>query len=53
MGFAAAVLFCVAGYILYEAWQRFQRPPEIQTLGMLVIALIGLAVNFAGMRILR
>ncbi len=50
--FNAAVLLLVAGYILYEAWQRFRDPPEIQTIGMLVIALIGLAVNFAGMRIL-
>ena len=51
--FNAVVLFLVAGYILYEAWQRFRNPPEIQSLGMLAIALLGLAVNFAGMRILR
>ena len=51
--FNAVVLFLVAGYILYEAYQRFREPPEIQSGGMLVIALIGLAVNFIGMRILR
>ena len=51
--FNAMVLFFVAGYILYEAYQRVRNPPEIQSAGMLVIALIGLAVNFAGMRILR
>ena len=51
--FNAVVLFLVAGYILYEAYQRFRDPPEIQSIGMLVIALIGLAVNFVGMRILR
>lgn len=51
--FNAAVLVVVAAYILYEAYQRFRDPPEIQSIGMLVIATIGLAVNFAGMRILR
>ena len=51
--FNAAVLILVAGYILYEAYQRLRHPPDIQSGGMLVIALIGLAVNFAGMRLLR
>jgi cobalt-zinc-cadmium efflux system protein len=43
----------VAGYILYEAYRRFLNPPEIQSIGMLAIAVIGLAVNLAGMRLLR
>ena len=51
--FNAVVLFLVAGYILYEAYQRFRNPPEIQSAGMLVIATIGLAVNVVGMRLLR
>ena len=51
--FNATLLFFVAGYILYEAYQRLRNPPEIQSLGMLGIAVIGLAVNFAGMRILQ
>lgn len=51
--FNAAVLFVVAMYILYEAYQRLRHPPEIQSIGMLVIALIGLAVNVIGMRILQ
>ena len=51
--FNAVVLFLVAAYILYEAYQRFRNPPEIQSVGMLIIATIGLAVNFAGMRILQ
>jgi len=50
--FNALVLLVVAGYILYEAWQRFREPPAIQSAGMLAIALVGLAVNVAGMRIL-
>jgi len=49
----AVVLFLVAGYILYEAYQRFRDPPEIQSVGMLVIGSIGLVVNLIGMRILR
>ena len=51
--FNAVVLFVVAGYILYEAYQRFSSPPEIQPVGMLAIAAIGLGVNLLGMRILR
>ena len=51
--FNAVVLFLVAGYILYEAYRRFRTPPEIQPIGMLVIAAIGLGVNLLGMRILR
>lgn len=49
----ACLLFAVAIYIGYEAWQRFQDPPEIQSLGMLVIASVGLVVNLVSMRILR
>lgn len=51
--FNAVVLFLVAGYILYEAYHRFRSPPEIHSAGMLVIASIGLAVNFIGMRLLQ
>jgi len=51
--FNAVLLFLVAAYILYEAYQRFLSPPEIQSVGMLVIAGIGLVVNFVGMGMLR
>ncbi len=51
--FNASVLFLVAGYILYEAYQRFLTPPEVQSIGMLVIASLGLAVNIIGMSLLR
>ncbi len=50
--FNAIVLFLVAMYILYEAYDRFQNPPEVQTTGMLIVAGIGLLVNFISMRIL-
>ena len=49
----ALVLFFVAAYILYEAYQRFHAPPAVHPLGMLGIAAIGLLVNFVGMRLLK
>lgn len=48
----ALLLFAVAFYILYEAYQRLQAPAEIQSTGMLVIALLGLVVNLISMRLL-
>lgn len=51
--FNAAILFVVAFYILFEAYQRFREPPEIESLGMLVVATIGLAVNLVSVRLLR
>lgn len=38
-------LILIAAYIMYEAVQRFQNPPEIASGGMLIIAFIGLLVN--------
>jgi cobalt-zinc-cadmium efflux system protein len=51
--FNAVLLFLVALYILFEAYQRLRAPVEIQSLGMLVIASIGLVVNLISMRLLR
>lgn len=50
--FNATLLFFVALYILYEAYQRWVAPPAIESLGMLAIAVAGLGVNLAGMRLL-
>ncbi len=50
--FNAILLFLVAIYILYEAYQRFNFPAEVQPIGMLVIASIGLIVNLISMRLL-
>ncbi|MCL5768422.1 cation diffusion facilitator family transporter [Acinetobacter sp. ANC5681] len=50
--FNASMLFFVAIYILYEAYQRFTQPPEIQSVGMLVVASIGLIINLISMKIL-
>lgn len=50
--FNAVLLFGVALYILYEAYRRFNAPAEVQPLGMLVVATLGLAVNLLSMRFL-
>jgi cobalt-zinc-cadmium efflux system protein len=49
----AVILFGVAGYILYEAIQRFSAPPEVVGVPVLGIAAVGLAVNLASMRLLQ
>ncbi|MGZ0782316.1 cation diffusion facilitator family transporter [Pseudomonas saponiphila] len=50
--FNALLLFVVAFYILFEAWQRLQAPAAIQSTGMLVIAVLGLIVNLIAMGLL-
>ncbi|MBD1551589.1 cation diffusion facilitator family transporter [Pseudomonas typographi] len=50
--FNAILLFFVALYILYEAYQRLVAPSPIQSTGMLIIAVLGLLVNLISMRIL-
>jgi cobalt-zinc-cadmium efflux system protein len=47
------VLFGIAGYILFEAWHRFNEPPEIKSLPMLAVAIGGLVVNLVGVRLLH
>lgn len=49
----AVVLIGISIYILYEAYERFRNPPEVQSRIMLVIASIGLAINIVGVFILR
>lgn len=49
----ALVLIFISAYVLYEAYQRLLNPPTVATGGMLVVATVGLAVNWAGIRILR
>jgi cobalt-zinc-cadmium efflux system protein len=41
----AVSIFAIAAIILYEAYQRFQQPPEVNSLLMLLVATLGLAVN--------
>ena len=50
--FNALLLFGVAMYILYEAYERFRSPVQVESTGMMVVAAIGLVVNLISMRIL-
>lgn len=46
------LLFGVAGYVLFEAVQRFREPPQVPGAPLLVVACIGLAVNLVSFRLL-
>lgn len=48
----ALVLLGVAFYILYEAYRRLASPSDIQSGGMLVVAIAGLVINLVSMRLL-
>lgn len=48
----ALLLVAVAIYILVEAYQRLKHPAQIASLGMLFVAIAGLAANFVSMRLL-
>ena len=50
--FNAILLFLVALYILFEAYQRFSNPPAIESTVMLIVACVGLVINFISMRLL-
>ena len=49
----AVLLFGVAAFILYEAWRRFSAPPPVASQLMLVVALVGLAINGVSLWLLR
>lgn len=49
----AVLLIGISLYILFEAYERFLNPPEVQSGVMLFIAAIGLVINIAGVFILR
>lgn len=48
----AMLLFGIAGYIFYEAARRFQDPPEVSSVPLLIVASLGLSVNMAGAALL-
>lgn len=45
--FNGVTLFAIAGFILWEAFQRFQNPPEVASGSMMLIAAVGLLANLA------
>lgn len=49
----AIVLIGISLYILYEAYERFKNPPEVESGAMLIVAAVGLVINIAGILILR
>lgn len=50
--FNALLLFAVAGYVLWEGIGRFFDPQPVESIGMFVVATIGLVVNLIAMRLL-
>ncbi|MFC3964453.1 cation diffusion facilitator family transporter [Nocardia jiangsuensis] len=49
----ALLLFCVAGYVLYEAISRIGEPPDVPAVPVLVVGSIGLVANVAAFLLLR
>lgn len=49
----ALLLFAVAGYVVWEAISRLRQPAEIPAGPMVVVALVGLAVNVVSYLLLR
>ncbi len=47
------MLILISLYILYEAYERFKNPPEVQSAAMLGVAAIGLVINLIGVYVLR
>ena len=48
----AVTLIVAAIYIFYEAWERLQDPPEVQSDTLLVVAIAGLCANIAAALVL-
>ncbi|HMS43111.1 MAG TPA: cation diffusion facilitator family transporter [Pyrinomonadaceae bacterium] len=49
----AVVLILISLYILYEAYERFRNPPEVQSATMIGVAVVGLIINLIGVYVLR
>lgn len=50
--FNVILLFAVAGYVLIEGVGRFFAPQTVESVGMVIVATLGLLVNLIAMRIL-
>jgi cobalt-zinc-cadmium efflux system protein len=48
-----ALLFGVAGYVMYEAVQRLRDAPEVSSTPMIVVAIVGLLINLVCFRLLQ
>lgn len=49
----ALILIAISIYVLYEAYERFRNPPQVATLAMSGIAIVGLGINIIGIYVLR
>ena len=49
----AVLLFAVAAYVLYEAYQRLSEPPDVPGTPLLLVASVGLLVNVVSFLLLR
>lgn len=49
----AVVLLLLSGFVLWEAYRRFRAPPVVNSGPVLLVAALGLAVNVAGLLVLR
>jgi cobalt-zinc-cadmium efflux system protein len=49
----AVLLFGIAGFVLFEAWQRINEPVEIATGAMMAFALVGFVGNGVSLLLLR
>lgn len=50
--FNALLLFVVAGYVLFEGVRRLMTPSDVESIGMMAVAAVGLVVNLISMRLL-
>ena len=48
-----ALLVGLAAYILVEAWGRFRAPQAVASVGMMAVAVVGLACNLVSMKLLH
>ena len=48
----SVVLLSLSAYVIFEAYNRFMEPPQIQSLTMTLVGAVGLAVNLAGVKLL-
>ncbi len=51
--FNAVILLVVSGYIFYESYHRFISPQEVESVEMLIVAVIGLSGNLYATRLLH
>lgn len=49
----AVLLFGVAGYVLFEAVKRLDDPPPLSSVPVLIVGVLGLAVNVVALLLLR